>query len=213
MMFFWFFFFTSPCIKRRGFTAASVKYNKLNSLVCPAFPRNRHGTPAVPKPCQTDARVYLSRSLEDKSRKEQIGVNEWYSGEGNDGLIKGPRASLCVRRTARTVKVALGDGVVGKQTRQARVLLWMQAKGAVRSHVGGVRFTLLDRSRLFWAARWRVLFAELWLGSFARRRSCSRRLHCVWERERSELRPHFCFDLLDRSELKIILVLFGVSLL
>lgn len=81
--------------------AASDKYSKSNS---PRLPR---GTPTAPKPCQTDARVYLGTSLEDETVREQIGVNEWYSGEGNDGLIKGPRASLCLRRTPREVKVAL----------------------------------------------------------------------------------------------------------
>jgi len=49
-----------------------------------------------------------------------------------------------------------------------------------------VRFTLLARSRLFWTARCRVLFAELWHGSFTRISSCSRRLH--WERERERER-------------------------
>lgn len=57
----------------------------LTSLCHPKTLSNRHPRPPV----------YRCKSLENKSRREQIEVNEWYSGECNDGLIKGPGATVC----------------------------------------------------------------------------------------------------------------------
>lgn len=57
----------------------------LTSLCHPKTLSNRHPRPPV----------YHCKSLENKSRREQIEVNEWYSGECNDGLIKGPGAAAC----------------------------------------------------------------------------------------------------------------------
>lgn len=86
--------------------AASDKYSKSNrpvfALRLPDRPAARHRSTLTslchPKTLSNRhlrPPVYRCKSLENKSSREQIEVNEWYSGECNDGLIKGPGASAC----------------------------------------------------------------------------------------------------------------------
>lgn len=122
--------------------AASDKYSKSNrpvfALRLPDRPTARHRSTLTglchPKTLSNRhprPPVYRCKSLENKSRRAQIEVNEWYSGESNDGLIKGPGHHMRVR--------TYGEGRIGEwycwQTPwRVTCIRWKLAQANQRAH-------------------------------------------------------------------------------
>ncbi len=90
--------------------AASDKHSKSNrpvfALRLPDRPVARHRSTLTGLCHPKTLSVYHCKSLENKIRREQIEVNEWYSGERNDGLIKGPGHHVRWRLDWRMVLLA-----------------------------------------------------------------------------------------------------------